>query len=82
MEILLWLVPPAVVALVAMAWVSWLGRDGRHEIDRDEAARRLAKAMEKEHPAERLPRPTPQPDRSTGVALRRPAEEPGTRRAS
>ena len=50
MEILLWLVPPAVVTLLAMVWVSWLGREGRGEVDREESVRRLTKAMQKEHP--------------------------------
>jgi hypothetical protein len=78
MEILWWLVPPIVVTLVAMAWVSWLGRESRGEIDRDEAVARLAKALE---PGERRrfarPRPEvrvalePRPrERSTGIAVR------------
>ena len=72
MEILLWLVPPAVVTAVAMVWVAWLGR-GRREIDRDEALRRLGEALSEER---RTRRPTgysarvPQRDRSTGVAVR------------
>ena len=41
MEILFWLLPPVVVTLVAMVWVSWLGREGRGEVDRDVAVRRL-----------------------------------------
>ena len=83
MEILLWLVPPVVVTLVAMAWVGWVGREGRGEVDRDEAVRRLGAALEREQP----PRPARLPrrrDRSTGVAVRRtprtgarPAGEPG-----
>ena len=71
MEILLWLVPPAVVTLLAMAWVSWLGREGRGEVDREEAVRRLTKAMQKDHPGPRRPRPVHGRDRSTGVAVRR-----------
>ena len=70
MEILLWLVPPVVVTLVAMAWVGWVGREGRGEVDREEAVRRLGAALEREQeprPA-RLPR---RRDRSTGVAVRR-----------
>lgn len=76
MEILLWLVPPAVVTLVAMAWVSWLGREGRGKVDRDVAVRRLGEALERTqavpgrspgHPADR---PVRQPDRSTGIAVR------------
>ena len=56
-EILLWLVPPAVVTLLAMAWVSWLGREGRGEVDREESVRRLTRAMEKDAPVARRPRP-------------------------
>ena len=51
MEILLWLVPAAVVSMAAMAWVSWIGRDGRGEIDRDVAVQRLGRALAKELPA-------------------------------
>ncbi len=69
MEILFWLVPPVVVTLVAMLWVSWLGREGRGEVDRDVAIRRLTQAMTKDHPARYAPR-TPARDRSTGIAVR------------
>ncbi|WP_240937910.1 hypothetical protein [Nocardioides sp. JQ2195] len=72
MEILFWLVPPAVVTLVAMLWVSWLGRDGRGEVDRDVAVQRLERALRKDHPG--LARPGPGAsrvrDRSTGIAVR------------
>ena len=78
MEILWWLAPPVVVTVVAMAWVSWIGRESRGEIDRDEAVARMAKALE---PGERRrftrarpevkvaiePRPR---ERSTGIAVR------------
>jgi hypothetical protein len=78
MEILWWLAPPVVVTVVAMAWVSWLGRESRGEIDRDEAVARMAKALE---PGERRrftrARPevkvaiSPRPrERSTGIAVR------------
>ena len=77
MEILLWLVPPAVVTAIAMVWVAWLGRAGRGEVDREEAVRRLTEAMQKEHPGTRAPRPVGVRDRSTGIAVRR-----STRRAS
>lgn len=70
MEILLWLVPTAVVTSVAMMWVAWLGREGRGEIDRDVAVQRLAGAMQREHPATGIQRPTAPPDRSTGIAVR------------
>ena len=83
MEILLWLVPPVVVTALAMAWVGWVGREGRGEVDREEAVRRLGEALERdpERPT-RLPR---RRERSTGVALRRtPAasDADGHRRAS
>lgn len=71
MEILLWLVPAAVVTVVTMLWVAWWGREGRGEVDRETAARRLGEALEREHkkrPGYAVERRTP--DRSTGVALR------------
>ena len=76
MEILLWLVPPAVVTLIAMAWVSWLGREGRGEVDREVAVRRLATALEpsarrrRRRPAPGYAAQAPAPDRSTGIAVR------------
>jgi len=69
-EILLWLVPPVVVTFVAMAWVGWLGREGRGEVGREEAVPRLGAALDRPQPA----RPARLPlrrARSTGVALRR-----------
>lgn len=75
MEILLWLVPPAVVTLVAMLWVTWLGREGRGEVDPEVAVRRLAQALQKEPPAHTSTRPTPNRDRSTGIAVR-PSRSP------
>jgi hypothetical protein len=67
-EILLWLVPPVVVTVVAMLWVSWLGREGRGEVDREVAVRRLAQAMGKEQPPAN--RPVRERERSTGIAVR------------
>ena len=81
MEILLWLVPPVVVTFLAMLWVSWLGREGRGEVDREVAVRRLAQAMQKESPAHTSTRPTPMRDRSTGIAVR-PSRSPGAGRPS
>lgn len=83
MEILLWLVPPVVVTVLAMLWVGWLGRDRIEEVDREAAVAKLAKALEKEHPARHHPRPQPAPDRSRGIAVR-PSRAPSTttRRAS
>jgi hypothetical protein len=85
-EILLWLVPSAVVALAAMAWVSWAGRDGRGEVDRDVAVERLGRAIAKELPAGTRRTSAPARDRSTGIAVR-PSHGAGagggaTRRAS
>ena len=51
MEVLLWLAPAVVVTVLAMAWVSWVGRDGRGEVDRDVAVERLGKALGKERPS-------------------------------
>ena len=69
MEILLWLVPPAVVTVLAMVWVSWVGREGRGEVDREEAVRRLGVALEKDaKPVRRMPVVR---ERSNGVAVRR-----------
>ena len=85
MEILWWLAPAAAVTALAMVWVSWLGRDGRDEVDRDVAIERLAKALSKD-----LPPTAPRPasairDRSTGIAVR-PShatdDDRATRRAS
>ena len=70
-EILAWLVPTGVVAVVMMVWASWAGRPQREERDRSEAAyERFAKAISKEHPASRRPRPMVVRDRSTGIAVR------------
>jgi len=69
-EILFWLVPPAVMTLGAMVWVSWLGREGRGEVDRDVAVQRLQKALEKDHRTKLAKRPAREADRSTGIAVR------------
>ncbi len=71
MEILFWLVPAGVVTLVTMLWVGWWGREGRGEVDRETAARRLGEALSRERkvrPGYAVDRRAP--DRSTGVALR------------
>jgi hypothetical protein len=81
-EILLWLVPPAVVTVLAMAWVSWLGREGRGEVDREEAVRRMSKAMARDNPGLRRSRPESVVDRSTGIAVRPSQSSQSGRRAS
>ncbi|GAA4371085.1 hypothetical protein [Nocardioides caricicola] len=76
MEILLWLVPSVVVTVLAMLWVGWLGREGRGEVERDVAVRRLASALEpdtrrrRRRPAPGYAVTKPDPDRSTGIAVR------------
>jgi hypothetical protein len=68
-EILLWLLPAALVTCAAMAWVGWVGRE-RPERERSEAElERFAQAVMRPIPDEhRRPR---QRERSTGVAVRR-----------
>ncbi|WP_370246828.1 hypothetical protein [Nocardioides sp.] len=46
MLVLLWLLPAVLVTAVAMAWVGWLGRRARREVDRDASLRRMARALE------------------------------------
>jgi hypothetical protein len=91
-EILWWLAPPVVATVVAMLWVSWLGRAGRGEVDPEVAVRRLGEAMSRRTRVSPPKRPVRTraadraTDRSTGVALRRtprtkaaaaPRPEPG-----
>lgn len=81
MEILLWLVPAALVAAVAMAWAGWAGRrvasgDVRRSDpqERAQAVARLGEALAR--PAAPRGRPAPRPrERSTGVAVR-PSRRP------
>ncbi|GAA1931576.1 hypothetical protein GCM10009737_36930 [Nocardioides lentus] len=70
MEILLWLVPSAVVTGLAMLWVGWWGREGRGEVDREVAVARMAQALRRESPARYAARPAPARDRSRGIAVR------------
>jgi hypothetical protein len=70
-EILLWLVPTAVVAMVMMAWAAWAGRPRREQTEPSEAAyERFAAAITREHPGASRPRPMVVRDRSTGIAIR------------
>lgn len=68
-EILWWLAPSVVVAVVAMLWIGWLGREGRGEVDREVAIARLTKALERERETPATP-PARVRDRSTGIAVR------------
>jgi hypothetical protein len=79
-EILLWLVPAAVVTGVAMLWATWAGRPQPDEravrsSARDADQERFARAITREHPGARAPRPQPVRDRSTGIAVR-PSRRP------
>jgi hypothetical protein len=78
-EILLWWLPPAIVTVIAMLWVSWLGRARDMSPDRSEAAQeRFAAAIMKELPSEvttRVSAPRPLRERSTGIAVR-PSQRP------
>jgi len=73
-EILAWLVPSAVVTVVAMLWAAWAGRPQREPTERSSEAayERFARAITKEHPGAVRSRPV-EPrvrDRSTGIAVR------------
>ncbi len=73
-EILLWWLPPAIVTVIAMLWVSWLGRARDLSPDRSDAAQeRFAAAIMRDLPREdtnRVSAPRPMRERSTGIAVR------------
>ncbi len=79
-EILWWWVPPAVVTLIAMAWVSWLGRARPTGRDRSDAAQqRFAEAILRDLPSEvtrQVGEPRPLRERSTGIAVRPSQQAP------
>lgn len=79
-EILWWWVPPALVTLIAMLWVSWLGRARDRGPDRSDAAQeRFAAAIMRDLPREvanRVSAPRPMRERSTGIAIR-PSQRSG-----
>jgi hypothetical protein len=85
--ILLWLLPPVVVTCVAMAWVGWVGRarpalSERSDAARERARQRLGEALQRDLPhASRASVSRPR-ERSTGVAVRRPAGPPDQRRSA
>lgn len=80
-EILYWWLPPAIVTVIAMLWVSWLGRARDVGPDRSDAAQeRFAAAIMRDLPTavtSRVSEPRPMRDRSTGIAVR-PSQRPGT----
>lgn len=73
-EILLWLLPSAIVTVFAMLWVGWLGRARDVSPDRSDAAQeRFAAAIMRDLPREvtdRVSAPRPVGERSTGIAVR------------
>lgn len=80
MEILLWLLPSAVITGAAMAWVSWAGR-ARPERERSQSEHdRFAAAIMRPIPGEQHRSRTR--ERSTGVAVRRQEAARQTRRSA
>jgi len=79
-EILWWWLPPAIVTLIAMLWVSWLGRARDMGPDRSDAAQeRFAAAIMRDLPpavTNRVSAPRPMRERSTGIAIR-PSQRAG-----
>lgn len=75
-EILLWLLPAALVTVIAMVWAGWMGRERRGEVDEAEALRRMGEALERSSVAVRKATPRER-ERSTGVAVRRTHEANG-----
>jgi hypothetical protein len=80
-EILLWLVPPAVVTVLAMLWAAWAGRDRRRpdEADSDAAYERFAAAVQKPLSTRGRGVAPPPRDSVSGVAVRRSQPTPETR---
>jgi hypothetical protein len=78
MQVLWWLVPPLVVTCIAMCWAAWMGRE-RAEVrrdDRDEALRRMEKALARPAPRKGTPVASASIEPSHGVAVRGAARRP------
>lgn len=73
MLILLWLVPPAVITIVAAVVVGRIGHAAEKQVDRDRAMRRLGKALAEGRPAVQSTAAKREADHSTGIAVRRKA---------
>jgi hypothetical protein len=60
-----------VVTILAMAWVTWSG-ERRGQVDREVAVERLARALRRDSPSQKIPGPAASRprDRSTGIAVR------------
>lgn len=79
MQVLWWLVPPLAVTFVAMCWAAWMGRsrpETRRD-DRDEALRRMQKALARPTPTKGTPVASANLEPSHGVAIRGAARRPG-----
>jgi hypothetical protein len=78
MQVLWWLVPPLAATCVAMCWAAWMGREraeARRD-DRDEALRRMERALAKPTPRRGTPVASASIDPSHGVAVRGTARRP------
>lgn len=73
-EILLWLVPAAVVTTLAMLWAAWAGRETTRTVDPAEAAERLGRALRGDRPVRYTARQAPAYD--GGSVAVRPAPPP------
>ena len=73
MLILLWLVPPAVVTVVAALVVGRVARAAEKQVDRDRAIQRLGRALAEGRPAVQSNAAPRERDHSTGIAVRRRA---------
>lgn len=73
MLILLWLVPPAVITVVAALIVGQIARTADKQVDCDRAMRRLGKALADGRPAVRSTAAPREREHSTGIAVRRKA---------
>jgi hypothetical protein len=71
-EILLWLLPAALVTGLAMLWAGWVGRDRPERALTEAEQDRFAEAILRPLPPAARNRPRPR-ERSTGVAVRRTA---------
>ena len=79
MQVLWWLVPPLAVTCVAMCWAAWMGRaraETRRD-DRDEALRRMQRALARPTPTKGKPVASTNLEPTHGIAVRGAARRPG-----
>jgi hypothetical protein len=80
MQVLWWLVPPLAATFVAMCWAGWMGRE-RAEVrrdDRDEALRRMERALARPTPSKGTPVASTSIEPSRGVVVRGGARRPAS----